>query len=60
MAEALEILLFLNRLTDIGFKVAARVGRGEMTKDEAIAAIVSTASNAKFQNARFDELTKDM
>ena len=57
MTEALEILLFLNRIIDIGFKVAARVGRGEMTKDEAIAEIVAGATDAKTQNERFDQLT---
>ena len=55
--EALEVLFFLNKLIKVGFDVADRVQRGDMTKDEAIAAIVAVATDAKEQNARFDRLT---
>jgi hypothetical protein len=55
--EALEILFFLNKLIMVGFDVADRVNRGDMTKAEGIAAIVATATNVKEQNARFDRLT---
>ncbi len=54
---ALEILFFLNKVIDIGFKVSEKVARGEMTKDEAMAEIVRVATDAKTQNERFDELT---
>ena len=54
---ALEILFFLNKVIDIGFKVSEKVARGEMTKDEAMAEIVKVATDAKTQNERFDELT---
>ena len=55
--EALEILFFLNKIIDVGFKVSERVARGEMTKAEAMAEVVRVATDAKTQSERFDQLT---
>ena len=55
--EALEILYFLNKIIDVGFRVSERVARGEMTKAEAMAEVVKVATDSKVQNERFDELT---
>jgi len=55
--EALEILFFLNKIIDIGFRVSEKVARGEMTKAEAMAEVVKVATDAKTQNERFDQLT---
>ena len=57
--EALEVLFALNKLIELGFSVAEKVERGDMTKEEALAALAAGANDAAAENARFDRLTSE-
>jgi hypothetical protein len=57
MMGALEVVFLLNKSAQLLIPLIERVDRGEMTKDEALAAWALNVADIKLEEARFDALT---